>query len=246
MATTQQSNTAGSPLPHHPNYTLMALAPAVGLFSAILTIIMMKFRPMPPFAGIIFGGLIGGWLVIAKALSKRGCAWFALVATGTLPLSACAALLSQLLLGHPMGIPSETGRAETMPAALFVGGLFGGLILLGALSLIRREPDTGTVISRGVIGALLGGALATLGAALAPSLGARLWGLLHVGHLAAVTDLLYGEASFVYSLFVVWQTGMAAVIGLMLLRYGPEPEQTAAIPDWLQRRPNPTETKEHK
>jgi hypothetical protein len=181
----------------------------------------------------LFSVPLSGGLARAKALTKEGWARFTVAATGTLFLSACAAILAQLILGHPMGIPSETGRAETTPAALFVGGCFGGLLLLGTLSLIRREPRVSTIVLRGAVGALCGGLLARLGAALTSSLGSWFANLLDGWHLAARGDLLYGNSDFVYAVFTVWQTGMAAVIALMLFRHRSEPEETATIASWF-------------
>lgn len=235
MTAEQEQSRSGRPkLPPRADRKLMVLLPLVGFASGILTVILMRLRAVPPFAGMVFGAAIGGWLVWAKALTREGWAWFTLVATGALFFSACAAILAQVVLGHPLGIPSDTGRAETMPGALFVGGFVGGLLLLGALSLIPSEPRTGTMTLRGVIGALCGGLLGKLGAALTPSLGIWLWNLLHTVHLAAVGDLVYGDANFVCSLFVVWQTGIATVIGLMLLRYQGESESTATVPKWFE------------
>ena len=69
-----------------------------------------------------------------------------------------------------------------------------------------------------LICALTGSALAVLGWRLAPSLGAVLWRTLNFFHLDESTAKEAQESNYAafYSLYVIWQSGMAVLIGGLL------------------------------
>lgn len=230
--------------PSHVDYKALALLPLAGLASGILTSILLGLPRVELFAGIIFGGLVGGWLSRAKALRSEEWAWFTVVATADFVLSLCAVVFAGVALGFPFGTRSPVGWAEPVSAASFCGGSFGGLVLLASLPLIRREARGGSVIFKAVVGAVCGGALEILGAALAPSLGSVFVGLVHWVHLPTETNGQYGDPNFVYSVLLVWQTGMAALAALTLLRYNVATGNTAASPKWFSGEPDSGRTNE--
>lgn len=215
------------------DYKALALLPLAGLASGILTSILLGLPRVELFAGIIFGGLVGGWLSRAKALRSEEWAWFTVVATADFFLSLCAVVFAGVALGFPFGTRSPVGWAEPVSGASFCGGSFGGLVLLASLPLIRREARGGSVILKAVVGAVCGGAFEALGAALAPSVGNAFAGLVESAHFATERNPLYGNPNFVYSVLLIWQTGMAALTALTLLRYDAATENTAASPKWL-------------
>ena len=117
-------------------------------------------------------------------------------------------------------------QVEFSPAAMFVGGLVGGFFVLGeAFSL--RMGTTLRALKLALLWSLGGGILGAAGEFLAPSLGAVLFSLVYAFHLGALTKFA-GEAftptqtQSLFSLYVVWQTGTAFLIGMALWLYRPD------------------------
>ena len=135
-------------------------------------------------------------------------------------------------MNFPQIVPSaerwDMGTREpASPIALFVGGLVGGfLIYAGVIFLSRPEINKGIRARKIIQGALLGGALGITGWVLRSSLGAATWNVLHAFGLTPTWELSprewfhgnydYRQSSRMYSLYIVWQTGVAAVAGIML------------------------------
>lgn len=220
-------------------YKFLALLPLAGLASGVLTSILLGSPRVAPFAGIIFGGLVGGWLSRAKALRNEEWALLTVIAGADFFLSVCAVVFAGVALGYPFGVRSEMGRAEPVAAATFFGALLGGLVLIATLHLIRREAGGRPVLLKAVVGAVCGGALELLGAALAPSLGNAFAGAVEWAHFATERNSLYGNPNFVYSVLLVWQTGMALVLGLTLLRHDPRTQDISARQEsaWTKKEP---------
>lgn len=108
--------------------------------------------------------------------------------------------------------------------ALFVGGTIGAcLILMQAVFLPRVDPKARGKLDLAFKPALLwspvGGALAAVGWALRSTLGTALLSFAHALRLASLTDLRPDETHLLFSVYVVWQTGMALMLGLMFLGY---------------------------
>lgn len=115
-------------------------------------------------------------------------------------------------------------RMTESPLALFAGGVFGGFLILGLI-----PPELNLGIKRQAIErlalpwSLLSGVIAVVGWAMGPLLGMTLWSLSHALHLTAPTETFqnaaYGGTAYQYSLYPVWQTGTAFVLGVVLRRY---------------------------
>lgn len=230
-STGHDSIPAGAEKTRHHRLKLTLLLTMAGFLSGLVSISLMTVPPALLFFGLIFGALVGGCLKSGKVLQREGWAWFAVAAAGAQLLSPYLAGGVQMLLPVP---PEQArgGPITPLPLALFVGGLFGAGLIMGTLFWLRRDSGVGRAAGRTIIGALAGGGLGVLGLFSARWLGAGLWYLLHALHInrgirgpISPRDQLYwGEADFVYSLYLVWQTGMGLVIGLLLWNYRPTPE----------------------
>jgi hypothetical protein len=150
------------------------------------------------YTGVIFGLSLTGPLLLYGVLDKY---WKALglilLTTIAYPCSVYAAI--GLELGFPQFIPENEqwsmSRSDPSSPALFVGGLVGGLIVFSTVAFFcRRRIAQTDVVPMALLGIPLGGILALLARIIHSSLG----------------------VAFQYALYVTWQTGMAAAIGIML------------------------------
>jgi hypothetical protein len=204
----------------------LAFLPLVGFASGILTVILVGVGPLFLFAGVVFGAVVAGYLVKVRVLRTEDWAWVTVASGAAYFVSLFAAIKFQAALPGPGPVQPVTGQPEAMPSSLFLAGLIGGLLVVGTLLWLRREMGPGRVMIGSLIGALTGGALGVLGGRLAPSFGTAVWRILHAFRMAGDTyrpddPLGYGAANFDCSLFVVWQKGMALVIGLVLRQREP-------------------------
>jgi hypothetical protein len=150
------------------------------------------------YTGVIFGLSLSGPLLLYGVLDKYWKALGLILLTAVAyPCSVFAAM--GLELKFPQIIPENEqwnmSRSDPSSPALFVGGLVGGLIVFSAVAFFcRRRIAQTDVIPMALLGIPLGGILALLARIIHSSLGIALQ----------------------YALYVTWQTGMAAAIGIML------------------------------
>ena len=198
---------------------------------------------MPPgqqqaglYCGVVFGSFLATPLAISGILDS-GILYSLFKALGLIAVSTAAYFLAYftafgIQMNFPQIVPSserwDMGTYEPASAiALFVGGLVGGfLVFAGVIFLSRPEINKGARARKIIQGTLLGGTLGIAGWALRSSIGAATWHLLHAFGLTAPWELSprewfhgvydYGQTSRMYSLYVVWQTGIAAAAGIML------------------------------
>ena len=177
------------------------------------------------FQGVLFAVAISVCLLAFGRFGKAQAVYFAVVCSAAWPVSNLLAfdLASRWYL--------PLGEARAYEAAYFVGGALGGLLVTGAASLLMR-PSPGppmvavVLLIWSITGAVLGGFLGVVGWRLAPSLGAAMAHTFYqVGllprELGDPTRLLYRGQDFSdYSLYVVWQTGIAFAVGLIALCRG--------------------------
>jgi hypothetical protein len=209
-----------------PGPRLLVLLPLIGFASGVLTVILVAMGPLFLFAGVIFGAVVAGYLVKVRVLRTEDWAWVTVASGAAYFISLFAAIKFQAALPGPGPVQPVTGQPEAMPGSLFLAGLIGGLFVVGTLLWLRRDMGSGRAMIGSLIGALAGGALGVLGGRLASSFGTAVWQVLHTFRLAGETyrpddPLGYGAANFDCSLFVVWQTGMAFVIAVLLHKYTP-------------------------
>ncbi len=217
---------------------LIVLLTLGGLVSGLLTSALMY--PNRQEAGLAPGVVFGAFLAIPLVISgilDSGKLYSLLKALGLIVVSTAAYFLAyvtafELQLNFPQIVPRaerwDMGTYEpASPIALFVGGLVGGfLVFAGLMSLCRPEINKGTRARKILEGALLGGVLGVAGWALRSSVGVAVWNLLHALRLTSPWELSprewfhdkydYGDTSRMYSLYVVWQTGVATAVGFMV------------------------------
>jgi hypothetical protein len=221
---------------------LLVLLSLSGLISGLLTCALIP--PGRQEAGLFCGVVFGSFLAIPLAISgilDSGILYSLLKSLGLIVVSTAAYSLAYftavgMQLNFPQIVPSaeqwDMGTDEPASVtALFVGGLVGGfLVFAGVIFLSRPEINKGTRARKIIQGTLLGGALGIAGWALRSSIGTAIWNLLHAFGLTPPWELSprawfhgkydYGQRSRMYSLYVVWQTGVATAAGIML-RHAP-------------------------
>jgi hypothetical protein len=112
-------------------------------------------------------------------------------------------------------------RGEVAPVLLFGPGALGAFLVLtaGLFAISSQKRGRWSLLLKALIGSLVGGLLGAIGYALGPSLGFVLWEFLHAwggpissAHYQQV--IAGGEANF-DSVFLLWQTGVALLLGLL-------------------------------
>jgi hypothetical protein len=162
-------------------------------------------------AGALFGAAIAISVQKLGVFNQRQAGWF--VAVSTLAYYASLGLVLKL------GVFNSNADSHS-PVPLMVGGGVGALLVVGgALFLLRPKIGGPVVLVLASCGAACGALLSAAGSALGSSLGLDLSKLLYnlPSHLVPSSDLQdrYSLQNL-YALFIVWQTGMGFVLGLML------------------------------
>lgn len=162
-------------------------------------------------AGALFGAAIAIALQKLGIFNQRQAGWFVVV--------AALAYYVSLLLALALAVFTRK-TASHSPEPLIIGASVGALLVVGgALFLLRPKVTSAVVLVLAFCGAAGGALLSAAGSALGPSLGLVVSKLLYnlPSHLAPTSSLPdpYSLQNL-YAVFVVWQTGMGFVLGLML------------------------------
>lgn len=203
----------------------IALA-VLGAISSLITTAWNIESRWSAFEGVVFGVAMVCGLVAFKALKNP------VKAAGLIFLSPVAfyaahfaSFVTQLVLsGLGLLTPSERwtmgNGGSPSPIALFIGGLMGGFLLVGAV--LWLLAPRGHRVRKAVLWSAASGLFAIVGWALSPLLGP---GLSHVLRIMRPKDVWLtapaqsstpdGPLGIICSVFFVWQTGMAFVIGLI-------------------------------
>lgn len=208
----------------------------VGLASGFLTCCTARLYTKPPYttdsggfstfgltgsplAGVIFGLVLSVYFQVYKSLRtiKRvlGLVGASILADFTAGYAGYAVGLSRFSVLNLKVI----GVSDMYATALIVGGFVGAAILFLALWFLLAANQSWSFFSlKLIIYSLTGSFLAVLGWALAPSLGAVLWHTLNFFHLDESTAKEAQESNYAafYSLYAVWQSGMAVLLGGLL------------------------------
>jgi len=109
------------------------------------------------------------------------------------------------------------GRSPTVsPYSLFVGGMTGGFIVLGAaLFLVQPKIRLRSLSLKALLWSIFGGVLAPIGWAAGPFLGLSVVPDHPLGPTAAIATF-ENTPSHQYALYVVWQAGIAFALGVVL------------------------------
>lgn len=207
----------------------LAIFSALGLLSGLMTCVIAN--SFGALGGFITGGVFGVCIGIALAANQMIKVWEVLV----LPVPAAALYWLSVgvggLIEYILAVAnlSVTEYASVSLISVFGAGVFGGGLFLSGIScLIHPTPPLTRVIGKSLPWSLLSGSLGVIGWILGPSLGMLVWGWLHALGLTASMETfqnaLYSQTSHQFSTFVVWQTGMALVLGVVLERLGAESE----------------------
>lgn len=100
--------------------------------------------------------------------------------------------------------------------------MLGAFLVLGAVSLLKSEIGWRRRAFNCLCWAPVGGVLGIVGWALGPTLGMALWSVAHTMGFTPPDETFQnarGDTSHMYSLWVVWQTGVGFLLGLVL--HGP-------------------------
>lgn len=211
-------HTASSAIRERPLRRLIVWLPVAGLTSGVICSAIMFVGVSPYLYGLIFGALVGGCLRMARVLGNREWAWLVLASEFGACASVYGGAVAQMFLvkGYP-GFDS--------PITYSIAGAIGGtFVFAGVFWPFRRSRGHRlSAVLKIMCGMICAGALGVAGRALADPLGTALWHLLHAVNLTGykpdpTDEGMFGPANLVYSLFVVWQTGMGLVLALLLWR----------------------------
>jgi hypothetical protein len=186
------------------------------------------------FVGFAVYGLFGAILGIALAANGKlglGGIWKAFL----LPVPVAVAYFISYVVAFAVeaglahwGYSSVADTATVSPVSLFAGGVAGGFVVLAFITILVHSilvnPGVGfrTPMVKSLAWSLAGGILGVIGWALGPFLGMAIWYGVHGLGLTYSTETArnaLGQPSHVFALNVVWQTGMALVLAIMLWPY---------------------------
>jgi len=182
----------------------------------------------PSLSWLILGGPFGAMAGVSLFTYRvlRGFKGF-LNAILLVALSSCTFFISHHLAVYvelALKKPFDMGQfPSNSPISMFTGGFVGGLLLLGGAFLLvypRSGFVTGMTTVKGLFASVFCGILGIAGWALGPYLGIHVWSLLDTLSLTPSTEtfqnMLRSDISREYSLFVVWQTCTALLLGFIL------------------------------
>lgn len=202
----------------HDNRIVSALLLA-GLLSALITIVLFWISPFL-VPGLVFGVVVASFVGKLGVFTQRQAGWFTAVAM----LSHAAAHYLVFALQPRFAVSMGNPDADP-PFAFLAGGLLGGFLVVGALPLIldRRAGKRAVVVGAlpwAIGGAALGGGLAVTGILFGPTLGAGVVELFRVLHLLPFHgNVRMRPPDDWYSLYLIWQIGIALMLGIIVRRY---------------------------
>jgi hypothetical protein len=146
---------------------------------------------------------------------------------------------------------SHARQGQIYPATLFGPGVVGAVLVLaaGLFAISSQKQSSARIMLKAFIGALVAGVLGAVGYASGQSLGLILWKVIHapggpVSYNTYQTALASGDPNF-YSMYVMWQMGVALVLGLLWwhgeaaveVSGAGESTEDASVPDASERIP---------
>lgn len=216
------------------NYKLLIVLPCAGLVAGMVTADVSYPALQSDVALLLLSATFGFFVALCFGVfrimrSARSIITFVagsiLACFVAFAAATITELLSQFGSGAVYSILNRSRPPEPIvySTALFVGGTagaFGLLIALFYTVLPEWRRRGGVAIA--FYWSLVGGALAVVGWKLGPFLGMALWSGLHARGLTPPTETALnaaGQPSRDLSLYVLWQAGMALVLGLALQTY---------------------------
>jgi hypothetical protein len=216
---------------HNRDLPLALLTASAGLISALIAVCLnypigryaAQLRKLWGFGFIFLPGAMFG-LIISSCLAFRGYlrdVWKAIVITAFFGHSYYVSIwiAGAVELYLPFGGPGNEGASVSTPA-LFAGGLVGAFLVVGVVSvLLNRRIPWDRCVLEGMYWSPVGGILGLLGWTLGPSLGMATWLVVQPLGVTAPTETFQnarGYTSHMYSLWIVWQTGIGILLGAIL------------------------------
>lgn len=181
-----------------------------GLFSGLITcIVATSGWALGPYGiGSVFGMCLGIALAANRIIKVWEVLLFPVPAAALYYLSFCAVGVTEFILRIAGASLVEVESVSLL--SVFAGGVFGGgLLLCGISCLVYPDPPYKRIILKCVPWSLVSGVLGVVGWALGPLL----------GMFVASTN---SQANTQYSTFIIWQTGMALVLGVVLEKLSPK------------------------
>lgn len=167
-------------------------------------------------------GVRSPWKLAGFVITSAAAYPLSLFSLGPGPLAYLMFPLTHLALSVARVLGSgHTPQGQLDPAFPFGPGFVGAFLVLaaGLFAISSRNQSSKRLLLKALIGALVGGVLGVVGYVLGPSLGLVLWKLMRapggpMSSAASQNALARGDTDF-YSLYVVWQTGVALLLGLL-------------------------------
>jgi hypothetical protein len=209
--------------------TAVSTAFLAGLIAGILTIALDSLsarQAFPiyvavPFREVFIGGIFGVvvalycWLVRG---AKSGSRTIGFIIGSIIAYDAAwwTTFCSAEFLGISRKLPDYSGTIAEMPISPFVlGGMVGAfIVLLSAMLFFSSERKISRILLLPLLLSAWGGILGALGWFAGPSLGRLLWSIM--GEKSFYPSPNDADSAYSYSIFLVWQTGIALAIGLTM------------------------------
>jgi hypothetical protein len=187
------------------SWTILAI---LGITSSIVSMTLPGSVATFPFIGGIFGVALAVYLALYGG-ARSPFKWALLIAGSSVAYPS-AFFGSVLLMRLPLptfGVSEE----QTTRTLVFGGGIIGGFLLLLAVffALLPARAIVGAVFGKAAIGSLFSGFLGLFAWSLGPSVGKALWAGLPISALPRPDSFNF------CSLYLIWQTVMALLIGFI-------------------------------
>jgi hypothetical protein len=189
------------------------LPPALGLIAGFIAASLTVIVPIGNLLGITFGVVMAVYFwFFSPARSIQRALGFVGVSTAAYTVAVFVTIFSGEYIPHE--IKDFAFIAGYPPLSFFLGGTVGAfLVLLAAVLFFSTETNLPELLLKTFLLALVGGALGVLGWAAGHLVGDRI--LSALGKEQFLNNAGKDDAGYYCSIFLVWQTGMGAVIGLM-------------------------------
>jgi hypothetical protein len=201
----------------------MALLEFLASFQALQDVGFALYVP-----GAVFALIVSAYCAIFMRI-RSGARWL-----GLFVASVIANLIAFKLTIYIISPGWRVLTTVVFDGALFCGGAAGALVLLASAQLLFcTRPKWVATLRNASLWSLAGGALAVIGWELGGSLGKVLWHLLHFLRLPLsdtdIQDAIRTQNVNFCSLFVLWQAGIATVVGFLLSKkLAAQPERQSA------------------
>jgi len=196
-----------------------------GILSGLLTIAAPRILALVglsdafSFIGGVFGLVVAGYFWVFRGIRSIS-AVLGFVLISALAFYA-AIMVTRFIPYHLTFLDFSGGKNDEIRTDLFfTSGCLGAIIVFVAFFVFllpERKPDR--LLFKSISLSLFGGVLGVSGWVLGPTFGKALWFVFKTLHLGEPAQSAHphpsGDEEYFYSLFVVWQSGIAFVMGVL-------------------------------